>query len=104
MNTFRRWVCRLRQDKKPSADSRTKVNRTFIEVPIANAAQASGAGCVIEVSLGRGIRVKLEGEAGLRALGLVLGHFEQAVQSELGATRLRVHAAGRHAQIDRCAG
>ena len=79
MNTFRRWVCRLRKDSKPAA--RTQMNKTFIEVPIAKAAQASGAGCAIEVRLGRGVRVKLEGEAALRALGLVLGRLEQAVQS-----------------------
>jgi hypothetical protein len=80
LNTFRRWAQRLQGRDKASARERGEAKVAFLQVPIERA-QHKGALSPIEVSLGPAVRIRLEGEAAVRVLGLVLARIECATQS-----------------------
>jgi hypothetical protein len=80
LSTFRRWAQRLEGREKVPARGRREAKVAFLEVPIGRARQQAALS-PIEVSLGQAVRIRLEGEAAVRVLGLVLACVERAAQS-----------------------
>jgi hypothetical protein len=80
LNTFRRWAQRLEGREKAPTRKQGKAKVAFLQVPIERA-QHEAALSPIEVSLGPAVRIRLEGEAAVRVLGLVLARLECASQS-----------------------
>jgi hypothetical protein len=81
LSTFRRWAQRLQGREKAPARERGGAKVAFLEVPIERARHEAAALSPIEVSLGPAVRIRLEGEAAVRVLRLVLARVERAAQS-----------------------
>jgi hypothetical protein len=79
LSTFRRWAQQLEGRKESSAPGQGEAKLGFLEMPIGPPHEAALS--PIEVSLGPAVRIRLQGEAAVRVLGLVLARIECATQS-----------------------